>query len=57
MGFLPNFPMDKLHMLVHIGQILAALWTLALDVGGDNLIEVKWWTDHVWRRALGVGEP
>ena len=44
-------------MLVHVSQILATLRALALDVGGDNLIEVKWWTDHVWRRALGVGEP
>jgi len=56
-GVIPDFSMDKLHVLVHVSQILATLRALALDVGGDNLIEVKWWTDHVWRRALGVGEP
>ena len=42
-------------MLVHVCQILAALRALALDVGGDNLIEVKWRTDHVGCSALGVG--
>ena len=48
--------MDKLHVLVHVSQVLAALRALALDVGGDNLIEVQWRTaDHVGRRALGVG--
>ena len=29
----PNFSMDKLHVLVHVGQILAALGALALDMG------------------------
>ena len=42
-------------MLVHIGQILAAFRTLALDVGGNDLIEVEGRGDQVLGRALGVG--
>ena len=48
--------MDQLHVLVHVGQILATLRTLALDVGGDNLIEVEGRGDQVGGGALGVGE-
>jgi hypothetical protein len=53
---LPNFSMDELHVLVHVGQILAALGALALDMGRDNLIEVQWRRDQVGGGALGVGE-